>query len=367
MKKNIKYLIIFFTLINVISCNGQDKKEAKQTTNIQSQKSKTSIPNFLDKKYFKKYQLSAENDYPQYFYFDNKIGEITIDFFGKNRKLQKEWLNYDSANNIIIEAEVTNEQEQQINLLIKKKLEPNLKDYNIIAEYVLPKYIMKNSHDYIYPYKRLYYLYDKEKKSWNFLKEKTIADGVDEKNITKLEELNAMLNISENISLTPLSSIMNDIKKQGFEISFEKSGDINQDGNFDKVLVLRKEASEFPKPFLVYVLLLDNKSNLIKIFKNENILSPINGNSTAEGLRDIPIKNGYFTFEDNILAGNPTENTYTTFQYNKDTQEIFLHKYGISTMYNDSSKDWDKEYSPKNFGLIKFEEFNLESINSKLK
>ena len=195
MKTIIKYILFFFTLNSLIHCNGEDKKvissnNYKKETKIFND----TIPNFLDKKYFKKYQLSADNDYPQYTFRNNKVGEIVVDYIAKNVELQQEWKDIDSRNNIMIEEEATDEQLQQINLLVKRKLEPDLENYFIIAEYIKPIYLVKNSYDYIYPYKKNYYLYDEEKKSWTFLKIKTVTDGNDEKNITKLNELNTIIN-----------------------------------------------------------------------------------------------------------------------------------------------------------------------------
>ncbi|UHO37070.1 hypothetical protein H5J24_15040 [Chryseobacterium capnotolerans] len=90
------------------------------------------------------------------------MGEFSVIFLAKNKNLQEEWKNYDSKNNIMIEEGATNEQLRQINLLIKKKLEPNINDYYRLAEYTAPQYIKKN--DYIFPFIKKYYLFDNVKK-----------------------------------------------------------------------------------------------------------------------------------------------------------------------------------------------------------
>ena len=70
-------------------------------------------------------------------------------------------------------------------------------------------------------------------------------------------------------------------------------------------------------------------------------------------------------------GGNYTVREYTTFKYDSQKRDIFLHKY--STISTERSSGDEKEetsnYSVKDFGIIKFSDFNsntiLEKINKK--
>lgn len=158
------------------------------------------------------------------------------------------------------------------------------------------------------------------------------------------------------------------MKKEGYVINFEKSGDLNRDGIDDKILVLEKQSDSFPKTFLAKVIILDKNENAVKIYSNENIIAPSTGNSLAEGLLDIVIRSGYFTFEDNISAGYTNQTVYTTFFYNTRDHQIYLHRYGLQTTYPDGGpeKNWTETFSAKNFGKIDFEDFDPQALVSKM-
>lgn len=183
--KNIKIILSILITFCLASCNGQNKNEEQS----KSLGISDGLPNFLDKKFFSSYELDPNNTYPTYFYRNSKMGEFSVIFLAKNKNLQEEWKNYDSKNNIMIEEGATNEQLQQINLLIKKKLEPNINDYYRLAEYTAPQYIKKN--DYIFPFIKKYYLFDDVKKRWEYIGEKKIEEG--EEIVISIDELNSMV------------------------------------------------------------------------------------------------------------------------------------------------------------------------------
>lgn len=190
--------IFYFPLLisGVISCNGQDNKKNIVTT-ITTEKTnnkKQTIPDLFDKKYFHGYQLSPDSDYPIYTYAGKDFGSLTVNFISKNIEKQKEWLQFDFNNGLDAGDDPDDKYFSDLDKIIKRKLEPNLKDYEIIAEYIPLKYLQKQTLDYIYPYTKTYYLYNKEKKEWQFIKEIKINDNSNEKNITTLLELNSMIN-----------------------------------------------------------------------------------------------------------------------------------------------------------------------------
>jgi len=171
----------------------------------------------------------------------------------------------------------------------------------------------------------------------------------------------SLLSIKDTVNTSELKE---EWKKENFEIIKEKTADINLDGLEDEIYVLWNATK---KTFPIYIILQKNNSSVDKVIMNENILSPVLGNSTGTGLIDIVCKNGYITFEENISEGSPSQNKYITFFYNKNDAHIYLHKYGIIAMYDDDSKDWEKTYISKNFGKINFVNYNNVDIMSKLK
>lgn len=197
--RNLINIFNFIIILSCIACNGQ---ENKKSSSIEISKNQVKIlPDLFDKKYFHGYQLSPDFDYPIYTHTDNKIGDLTINFINKNVGKQKEWFGFDSKNGIEFGDDPDETYFNNLNKIIKTKLEPNLTNYYIIAENIPAKYLDAKTLDYKYPYKKSYYLYDNEKKVWKFIKEKTVNDGSNEKNITKLQELNEMLPNNGNISI----------------------------------------------------------------------------------------------------------------------------------------------------------------------
>lgn len=188
--KNIFYIIL--AVSSIVNCNGKTKdNDIKISKN--SKRDSITVINFLDQKYFTKYELDPNHEYPKFYYKNNEIGEFSVNYVAKGSKLQKSWANEEEIRHLQMGIETTKEEEVKISKIIKTKLETNLNNYYKIAEYVPSKYLVKNSYDYIYPYKKYYYLYNDHDSSWIFIKDKIVSDGSDERNLTKLVELNLMI------------------------------------------------------------------------------------------------------------------------------------------------------------------------------
>ncbi|WP_449400457.1 hypothetical protein [Chryseobacterium wanjuense] len=103
---NIAYIFIFFFLL---SCKGQKENEQinihkisikgqiknNNNNNNNNNKDKKSPINFLDKKY-QKNGFSIPDDingnlYPSYSYFDKSIGSFSVNYIGKNERIQYFW------------------------------------------------------------------------------------------------------------------------------------------------------------------------------------------------------------------------------------------------------------------------------------
>lgn len=212
MKKHLNNFYFLILILGIVfSCNGQENKENVSKNKEYINEQNIGLPALFDKKYFHGYQLSPNSDYPIYNHIDSKIGDLVVNFIDKDFQRQKDWYQFDFNNGLDSGDDPDQKYFNALNEIIKNKLEPNLNNYAIIAEHIPAKYLENKTLNYIYPYRKTYYLYNEKQKTWNLLKEKTINDGADEKNITKLTELNAMIDIKESNTSKDTSIPLNKI------------------------------------------------------------------------------------------------------------------------------------------------------------
>lgn len=198
--KILKLFVIFVFTSILLSCNAQNNKELGIDEYYYFGNDSIKIPDFFNKKYFHGYQLSPDDNFPIYTHVDSIIGDISVNYILKDEKKQTEWFEYDSKNNIFSEDEPDAKYFSDLNNLIKSKLEPELSQYYVIAEYTPREYIAyanKKAMDYIYPYYKYFYLYDNTIKKWHFLTKKIV--NAPNENITTLQELNNIINNNQNL------------------------------------------------------------------------------------------------------------------------------------------------------------------------
>jgi len=183
-------------------------------------------------------------------------------------------------------------------------------------------------------------------------------DLLRETEIKKYIDKIALSEKSRSDSNYSLSDFLQEIEQKGLERFSEKNCDLNQDGIEDKIYAFWDNKE---KKFPVYILVLNEDLSVQKIFKNENVLSPVAPNSTGTGLNDIKCNNYDFTFVDNISEG-PTQTFYITFQYDKINKQINLQKYSVVTTYADELKNWEYTFTKKNFGEIIFTNYDYRTI-----
>lgn len=370
------YLIKVFLLLQLINCNGQDKQNETHGK-TENDFGLTNNFNNQDKFYFDNdekliFSSSLIKNTGKFTIYYIPVSEENINYSKKFEDDNKIKPLYDELNSVYY---YSNQDQFKINNILKEKLKSQA-GYKIIGSYIPDNYIdIENSDDFSINYPYLIKYYQKTEGKWKFLLEKEITNVEEDQNFNSKQGLSKILN--KNIFSEPnvgekqdfknnkensLNLLLETWKKTGYQIDKEKSADINKDGINDKIYVLYKENDA---NLTVNVIFIDKNSQVLKIFRNKNILHSFSGNSLAEGLRNIVVKNNYFTFEDNVSGGNPVQNVFTTFMYNKNNDEIFLHKYGVETVYPDGveEKDLDKTYSIKDFGVINFEDFNTETIN----
>ena len=144
----------------------------------------------------------------------------------------------------------------------------------------------------------------------------------------------------------------------------EKICDLNNDQKEDIILIYKpknvdREIESLDTPVIV---LLSQNNNYTKI-KNGNILySYIPGDSVLDN--NLVIKNEFFTLEQAEGNGNNKKKAYITFKFYKSSRHIFLSKYGIETSVPGKKGMVTKTqiFSAKDFGQIRFENFDSESI-----
>lgn len=170
----------------------------------------------------------------------------------------------------------------------------------------------------------------------------------------------------------PLKKLVKDTKNSmqaEYLLEKEKMCDLNNDQKEDIILVYKpknvdKEIESLDTPIIV---LLSQNNNYTKI-KNGNILySYIPGNSVLDN--NLVTKNEFFTLEQTQGNGNNKKKTYITFKFDKSSRHIFLSKYGIETSVPDKKGMVTRTqiFSAKDFGQIRFEDFDSEFISSIIK
>lgn len=94
---------------------------------------------------------------------------------------------------------------------------------------------------------------------------------------------------------------------------------------------------------------------------NQNIVQSLDGSCTADGFTNVISKDNYFTIEQTFCKDALYVSAYTTFKI--VATDIVLHKYSETyTDRNDPDKILkDKIGTTKEFGKIKFEDFNYRT------
>lgn len=174
---------------------------------------------------------------------------------------------------------------------------------------------------------------------------------------------------SSELKLKKISENTKKTMQKDYILQTEKICDLNNDQKKDIILVyntknIDKEMESLDTPV---VLLLSTNNDYIKI-ENSNILySYIPNNSVLD--HNLVVKNEFFTLEQVEGDGNNKKKTYITFKFDKNSRQVLLSKYGVETSFPDLKKTATKTqiFSPKDFGKIRFQDFNAESISSFVK
>ncbi|MFC3160734.1 hypothetical protein SAMN05443633_10573 [Chryseobacterium arachidis] len=345
----VKKIFYGVSILLLFSCNGQENKAELQGKTTLSYSQNENSEFILQK------QISKDENNFKYLYKENIFQLVQAENFTYDLSIDHNI--YDT--NLVLES-------ASINIWNFKRTN----DHIILVEgddyYGSVFYIFYYNNNTLKYYDSIYYEVknaekNKEEKKFevNF-KNQTLAISISQnenKNNYELKRYKTvqLLNDRKN----------NLLKESNGEIIQEKNADINQDGIQDKIQIIQNKGNEY---YSIIIAISNKNSNNKIIFKNEKLLTPPNSNSTGIGLKKIVTKNNYITFEDNITEGNPTKNEYTTFIYDAKEEQLYLHKYGITAMFDDdnSSKDWEKINTKKDFGTIQFENVDKEFLRNLL-
>lgn len=119
--------------------------------------------------------------------------------------------------------------------------------------------------------------------------------------------------------------------------------------------------THFNLPLLI---LEEKEKKYVEIKRNNNLLFEFDDNCPANGYESLVTKGNYFTLQQSSCMDFLFVNSYTTFKIDELTNEIYLHKYGEEYLdrSNPDKKISSKTWSTKDFGIIKFENANTNSI-----
>lgn len=145
------------------------------------------------------------------------------------------------------------------------------------------------------------------------------------------------------------------------------SGDLNLDKKMDYILVLKKEGEDtlsdvvnIPEKRPLLILLREESGKLKLVGRNDNTVYCFDcGGMMGDPYMGITIKNGYFSVEHYGGSGWRWRRIIT-YKFSKKKSEWFLHK-DVSESFHatDPEKIEYKIRSKKDFGLVKFEDFDI--------
>lgn len=350
-----KILSVLSVLI-LISCKGNSQEKN------QSQKSNNKEPfheqiDFLDKKYFEKYELIIDesniSDHPFFSYLDcQKEGYFSVHFVPKDTNLRDFWKKDYYKDTDFNKYDFEKDGKRIEELINGKLMKYNIFSYTIKREFLNAKngcniesvFLKDNNIADIY-------LYNQLQKKWELMKsEKSII----------------LPPYAYNEFFTShFPELFIDIKKEKIpsndNIAYSYDYDLNRDGINDKVVLYtnNKESGEFEsKHFGLQMEIkkgLSNNSYQTWV-KNDMIIPRNEFNCATEGFNNLVFKENYFTIENQLCSDYIEISSYITFKI--VDQNIFLHKYGETYFdkENHNKKIPSKIWTIKDFGTKKFED-----------
>ena len=143
-----------------------------------------------------------------------------------------------------------------------------------------------------------------------------------------------------------------------------KQATVSSNGKDFKISVYEKNEKklENAQHFDLKIEISEKAGNVFRAIKsNQNIIASVDGNCAADGFTDVVSKDNYFTIEQTFCKNVLYVNAYTTFKIVGNN--VLLHKY--TETYTDRNNPdkvlQDKKWTAKEFGQVKFENFNHQT------
>lgn len=354
MKKS-KNIFLFTIIFFLFGCKGDAQKKDINRTNktLQQNINFDDVLKSGDYTWNEDYFMTA--DYGViYNQKTNPFGNLIIYLVPKNK--------------FKIKDEQIEEENKRVN---KLSIDEYKKKFKIIIFLINKKDLnYAKSGDPIYYQKPAYeekiYTYDEKSNQWIFIDSIKIRNESE----NEKEQIWREKYISEQIQSD--TSTQNKVPLD-YKLIQEQQGDINLDGKIDKIAVYGTEwkIPTDPSDALSYIVrvFLSNEKGSFTILDNKKIIAPYYRENVADGFSDVKIKNNFFTIEQVNSGGNYTVREYTTFKYDSQKRDVFLHRYSAISSERNSGDEKEKtaNYSVKEFGIIKFSDFEPSSILDNIK
>ncbi|GAA4153560.1 hypothetical protein GCM10022217_09450 [Chryseobacterium ginsenosidimutans] len=347
-------IILFINLVFLFNCKDKAQKNNVQKAVNQKEINFDNVLKCSDYSYDEDYFVTA--DYGcTYNQNGNNYGNIIIYLLPKKK------------------SEIADEQiENENNRVDGLSIEEYKREFKIILFLIDKKYLNYNkSGDSMYYHKSVYeqkaYVYDDKCHRWIFIGSIKIPDeNQNQKEQVWRESIisRQIQNKLKNENCNNSKRIIDSIAGNKYFLVEEKDCDLNNDKFIDKIVVLGNNNDidpQDPETRIAPILILLNKQNKkYKILTNENIYP----NNFGDAFKRLVIKNQFFTIElSNEVPDSYISNKYITFKYN--TENIVLHGYSEIIDWSDGKTD-KVNYKSKNLELIKFSDFNSNTILEKI-
>ena len=273
------------------------------------------------------------------------------------------------------QLKISDEQIENENIRVNKlSIDEYKKEFKIIVFLIDSKYLNYNkTGDPIYyqnsKYEEQAYLYDDMSNKWVLLDSNSIKNEIDNQNEQiwreKIISTQSIKKIQKDVSnIDDIENLIQTNELKNFSLTKKQSCDLNKDNLEDFILVFKNNAefessNEKTKIAPVIVLINDGNGSFTK-FENDTIYP----NNFNDFYKNLVVKDSYFTIElFNEDPNNYNSNKFITFKYNLNS--IVLHKYSEIIDWSNGKTD-NSNYSSKNFGVIKFSDFNSNTISDKI-
>lgn len=349
----LKTIILCITISFFTNCTEKAPEKNIQKESILKEQNFDNIIKCSDYTYDEGYFVTADYGciYKQN---GNNYGNITLYLIPKRR--------------LNLKDEQVESENNRVNGLSIARLK---KEFKIVLFLIDYKYLNYNkSGDPMYyqnkDYQQKAYVYDDEQDKWILIDSINISNKNSKeqtwlKNILYQQLHDNVKN--ENHNKIDVLKIIQIKETENFSLIKKQICDLNKDGLEDYVLIFKNNEefnSSNDKTKKSPVIVLINKGDDLYIHYENNNIYPNNFNDLY---KNLIVKDSYFTIElFNEDPNNYSSEKYITFKYTPD--DILLHRYS-EIIYWSNNKTDKVDYTSKNFGSIRFSDFNPNTIVDK--